>query len=154
MPVSEYFSGHGAEVMRNMKKQYGEKKGKSVFYATAHARGEKPAADERAEQHEWLDRRLDARADDEHIGFEKLKEKLAHRKGVRDPGAVAAAIGREKYGKAGMAKKAAAGRAKDDAEHRQRLHRALDRVIDDVLDRRALKALQILRGQTAEAFGE
>lgn len=35
MPVSEYFSGHGKKVMDNMKKQYGEKKGKSVFYATA-----------------------------------------------------------------------------------------------------------------------
>jgi hypothetical protein len=35
MPVSKYFKGHGAEVMKNMKDQYGEKKGESVFYATA-----------------------------------------------------------------------------------------------------------------------
>ena len=34
MPVGEYFQGHGDEVMASMKKKYGEKKGKSVFYAT------------------------------------------------------------------------------------------------------------------------
>jgi len=39
MPVSKYFKGHGEEVMSNMKKQYGEKKGKQVFYATANKRG-------------------------------------------------------------------------------------------------------------------
>lgn len=49
-------------------------------------------------------------AADEHIGFSKLKSKLSHEKGVRDPGAVAAAIGRRKYGKKGMEKKAAEGR--------------------------------------------
>ena len=43
--------------------------------------------------------------------FKALKAKLAGRKdGVKDPGAVAAAIGRAKYGKAKMAKMAAAGR--------------------------------------------
>lgn len=47
---------------------------------------------------------------DEHEGFEKLEHSLAHEKGVRDPKAVAAAIGEKKYGKEGMAKKAAAGR--------------------------------------------
>lgn len=134
MPVSEYFGGHGAEVLKNMRKQYGEKKGTSVFYATANKEGETPA-------------------DDEHIGFEKLKNQLSHKKGVRDPGAVAAAIGRRKYGGKGMAKKAAAGRAHD-AEYRGRMHSAMDRLIDEVLDRRALKALQIMRGQTAEAFEE
>jgi hypothetical protein len=50
---------------------------------------------------------------DEHLGFKKLEHSLAHKKGVTDPKAVAAAIGRKKYGAAGMAKKAAAGRAKD-----------------------------------------
>lgn len=39
MPISKYFKGHGAEVMSNMKKQYGAKKGKSVFYATANKKG-------------------------------------------------------------------------------------------------------------------
>lgn len=53
------------------------------------------------------------RTDDEHLGFKKLEGKLAHEKGVSDPAAVAAVIGRKKYGAAGMAKKAAAGRAKD-----------------------------------------
>ena len=44
------------------------------------------------------------------IGFKKLKAKLAIGTRVRDPGAVAAVIGRKKYGAEGMAKKAAAGR--------------------------------------------
>lgn len=42
MPIGEYFKGHGREVMSNMKDEYGEKKGESVFYATANARDEKP----------------------------------------------------------------------------------------------------------------
>jgi len=35
MPISKYYGGHGSEVMKKMKQQYGEKKGESVFYATA-----------------------------------------------------------------------------------------------------------------------
>jgi len=35
MPVSKYFKGSGDKVMKSMKKQYGEEKGKKVFYATA-----------------------------------------------------------------------------------------------------------------------
>jgi len=50
---------------------------------------------------------------DEHEGFAKLERSLAHRKGVSNPDALAAAIGRKKYGAKGMAAKAAAGRAKD-----------------------------------------
>lgn len=42
MPVSKYFSGHGLEVMQNMISEYGKKKGKSVFYATANKKGAKP----------------------------------------------------------------------------------------------------------------
>lgn len=41
--------------------------------------------------------------------FASLKRKLG-RKGVRNPGALAAAIGRRKYGARKMAKMAAAGR--------------------------------------------
>ena len=33
MPVSEYFHGKGRKVMKDMQARYGEKKGKSVFYA-------------------------------------------------------------------------------------------------------------------------
>lgn len=46
-----------------------------------------------------------------YIGFKKLKRQLAA-KGARNPGALAAYIGRKKYGRAGMAAKAAAGRRK------------------------------------------
>ncbi len=42
MPINAYFKGHGDEVMSNMTKEYGEKKGKSVFYATANKKGVKP----------------------------------------------------------------------------------------------------------------
>lgn len=44
--------------------------------------------------------------------FDQLKGKLARKKGVTSPGGLAAYIGRKKYGKAGMSKKAAAGRRK------------------------------------------
>ena len=42
--------------------------------------------------------------------FAALKEKLSHRPGVTNPGALAAAIGRKKYGAAKMAKFSAEGR--------------------------------------------
>lgn len=48
----------------------------------------------------------------QHLGFKKLENKLAHQPGVTNPGAIAAAVGREKYGDAKMAKMAAQGRAK------------------------------------------
>ena len=42
--------------------------------------------------------------------FSSLKRKLSGRKGVRNPGALAAAIGRKKYGKKRFAKLSAKGR--------------------------------------------
>lgn len=42
--------------------------------------------------------------------FESLKNKLSKEKGVKNPGAVAAAIGREKYGNAKMASMAKKGK--------------------------------------------
>jgi HSP90 family molecular chaperone len=39
MPVSKYFKGSGSKVMKRMKEQYGAKKGKQVFYATAQKTG-------------------------------------------------------------------------------------------------------------------
>jgi hypothetical protein len=39
MPINKYYKGHGSEVMSNMKKEYGDKKGKEVFYATANKKG-------------------------------------------------------------------------------------------------------------------
>lgn len=42
--------------------------------------------------------------------FAKLTAQLGRRKGVRNPRALAAWIGDRKYGKAGMARKAAASR--------------------------------------------
>lgn len=45
-----------------------------------------------------------------YVGFNKLKSQIAARGGVRDPGAVAAAIGRRKYGKKRFQRAAARGR--------------------------------------------
>jgi len=42
--------------------------------------------------------------------FAALKEKLSHRPGVTNPGALAAAIGRRRYGKAKFQQMAAAGK--------------------------------------------
>lgn len=41
MPISKYFKGSGDKVMANMTKEYGAKKGKQVFYATANANKKK-----------------------------------------------------------------------------------------------------------------
>ena len=45
MPIAKYFKGNGSEVMEHMKKTYGSKKGKSVFYATANKQGAAPMKD-------------------------------------------------------------------------------------------------------------
>jgi 16S rRNA C1402 (ribose-2'-O) methylase RsmI len=42
MPISAYYQGHGEEVMADMKERYGEKKGESVFYATANEQKQNP----------------------------------------------------------------------------------------------------------------
>ena len=42
MPVSEYFKGSGRKVMAQMRKRYGARKGKEVFYATANKQGMTP----------------------------------------------------------------------------------------------------------------
>jgi len=45
-----------------------------------------------------------------YVGFDKLKGQIAAKGGVSDPGAVAASIGRKKYGKRKFQRAAAAGR--------------------------------------------
>jgi hypothetical protein len=42
MPLNRYYKGDGAQVMREMQARYGPAKGKSVFYATANAKGLAP----------------------------------------------------------------------------------------------------------------
>lgn len=46
-----------------------------------------------------------------YVGFSKLKKQIAAKGNVRDPGAVAASIGRKKYGKKAMSKAAHSGRS-------------------------------------------
>ena len=43
MPLSKHYGGHGAEVMRNMRRQYGQARGEQIFYATENARKDHPA---------------------------------------------------------------------------------------------------------------
>lgn len=58
-------------------------------------------------------------AEGHHIGFRKLKARLAA-KGAADPAALAAYIGRKKYGRAGMAALSAKGRAKAAAKRHKK----------------------------------
>ena len=51
-----------------------------------------------------------AALEEKYIGFAKLKGQLARKPGVKNPAAVAAAIGRKKYGKEKFQKMAAAGK--------------------------------------------
>jgi hypothetical protein len=44
-----------------------------------------------------------------YVGFDKLKGQIAAKGGVSNPGAVAASIGRKKYGKATFQKAASSG---------------------------------------------
>lgn len=46
-----------------------------------------------------------------YVGFDALKKKIAAKGDVRNPGAVAASIGRKKYGKKAMSKAAHEGRS-------------------------------------------
>lgn len=48
LPVKEYYGGSGTKVMKKMKEQYGEEKGKRVFYATA---AKKKSLKERVKEH-------------------------------------------------------------------------------------------------------
>lgn len=42
MPIGLYYKGSGVRVYREMRKRYGKKKGKEIFYATANNRGLAP----------------------------------------------------------------------------------------------------------------
>lgn len=53
---------------------------------------------------------IPAKLIEKYIGFKKLKKKLTGKKGVRDPGGLAAAIGKAKYGKEKFKKAAAKGK--------------------------------------------
>lgn len=78
-------------------------KEKAIAYATA---WKAKKANEEVEQ-----------VDEKYMGFNKLKAAIARKGGVRDPGAVAAAIGRKKYGKKKFQAMAAAGkRMKEEVE--------------------------------------
>ena len=46
-----------------------------------------------------------------YTGFAKLKDELAHKPGVKNPGALAASIGNKKYGKKAMQHGAKTGRS-------------------------------------------
>jgi hypothetical protein len=50
--------------------------------------------------------------------FKALKGELARRKGVKNPGALAASIGRKKYGAKKMAQMSAAGRKRKSRKRR------------------------------------
>lgn len=52
-----------------------------------------------------------------YVGFSKLKEKLSHEKGITNPGALAASIGRKKYGKKAFQKHASAGTSMASLNH-------------------------------------
>jgi hypothetical protein len=53
---------------------------------------------------------IDDQEQEDESAFSRLSNKISKEPGVRNPDAVAASIGRKKYGNAGMAAKSAAGR--------------------------------------------
>ncbi len=109
----------GWEISEDVKEDaiVAKKPGKPPLYATNVAQAKRIIDQREAGTATGYQKVMDVEpvALDEHEGFEKLERSLAHRKGVEDPKALAAAIGRKKYGAKGMAAKSAAGRAKDGA---------------------------------------
>jgi len=55
-----------------------------------------------------------------YTGFDKLKRQLAHKPGVTDPGALAASIGRAKYGAKKFQKAAGQGKSLRNATPRRK----------------------------------
>ncbi len=106
----------GWEISEDVKEDaiVAKKPGKPSLYATNVAQAKRIIDQREAGTATGHQKVVDVKpVEDEHEGFGKLERSLAHRKGVSDPKALAAAIGREKYGAKGMAAKAAAGSAKD-----------------------------------------
>jgi len=70
----------------------------------------------------------DTQVNEKYMGFSKVEREIAKRGDVRDPGAVAASIGRKKYGKEKFQKAAAAGKklGEQDDIQRPRDPQALD----------------------------
>lgn len=84
---------------------------------------------------------------EKYIGFEKLKKKISARGGVRNPAAVAASIGRKKYGKERFQAMAAAGKkshmkeASNEAPNIQRL--TLTQETHDLSHEKAMKEMDM-----------
>lgn len=116
MPLTE----KGREILANMEKQYGETKGKSVFYASKNkgtiSGVDSAKADAAHRRHAALDA-IEAACDTFGDGvrddskFSEFVEKLEKKGYSKDYATkIAAKVGREKFGTEGMAKKAAAAR--------------------------------------------
>lgn len=57
MPIRDYFKGDGKKVMKSMKKQYGKKKGKEVFYATANKDNDGPGGPSKEARERMMNRK-------------------------------------------------------------------------------------------------
>jgi hypothetical protein len=134
MPISKYYGGHGREVMSSMRKTYpSEEKAKEVFYATANKLGQTGDALSLAEM---SDQELGDRV---QAAMERVDVYPSYRMSEEY---------RELMGEWNKRHK----RASDGADFRSRMHRALDSMLDQVFDKRALRQLQIMRGQAADAL--
>ena len=99
--------GKEAWVRKNKQRfidQYGPDKGLSILYATAWR-------DHNQHKHEDTEYSSAKPMNEKHIGFAKLEKQIDKNPKVDNPAAVAAAIGRKKYGQAGMTKRSIAGRS-------------------------------------------
>lgn len=102
------------KIMDMEEKEHGIKNPKKLVEAEKKEHGMKKSVEIlRAHAQNFLSMLPDSLEDIEkaHVGFEAVSRNAAEH-GAEDPDAVAAAVGRKKYGKEGMAKLAAAGRKK------------------------------------------
>jgi hypothetical protein len=124
MPISEYFGGHGTEVMKELKAKHGEEAGERIFYATANKEGQKLAEDaaaRRSRLHAALDRVMDA------------KEEKPPQSGQGERATPGTVTGLTKKDYQEMYPEAVARMRKlgqETGDRTARLHRALDRMMD------------------------
>jgi len=95
--------------------------------------------------------------EEKHVGFNKLKTSLAHKKGVKDPGAVAASIGRKKYGSKAMSKAAKSGKALGEGAEYSDGSLGADIQLEPKVERAVMLAVhcaKVLTGGVAKQPGE
>ena len=134
----------GEEILKNLRKEYGEEKGERVFYAMRNMGKIKGVEGSRSDMSEdefkemarlwdkFLGEESEEKEHKEDSAFSELEAKFK-KEGKKDPGGLAYAIGEKKYGKEGMEKKSLAGRKDANTTYIDRKLAHVDAICDSVM---------------------